>query len=179
MYETEHDNDVAMLMAVIETAADAIDTEGVIRLLCELTDARKSVAKLAERNVELALDSANRDREFDRLVAAIDAERADYQRFRNMAGEEANAAREINAAAIEERDFWKKRANELADSMTADVQPLLVGDPLVATARVYRDSRNKITAINAMRSYTGLGLHEAKLAVEQIIKIMEMKEATE
>ena len=67
-------DDMAVLVAVIETAADAIDTEGVIRLLCELTDRRKEVAFLMERNVELLELS-------DRLVAAIDAERADYARI--------------------------------------------------------------------------------------------------
>lgn len=105
MYETENDNDVAVLMAVIETAADAIDTEGVIHLLRELTDARKSVAKLAERNVELTLDSVNRDREFARLVAAIDAEREALA----SREQEITDVRNILDAMTDERDFWKKR----------------------------------------------------------------------
>ena len=169
-------NETEKLVAAVETAAILLSSpESTVDMLFMLAEARQHIQELTARNAELE-DS------HDRLVAAIDAERADYQRFRSLAGEEANAAREINAAATEERDFWKSRANELSDRMVAEVQPLLVGDPLVFAALAYRDAKGeptsrKITAIKALRSYTGLGLREAKLAVEQVIKIVEMKEA--
>lgn len=152
---SQPNSDAAVLAEVIVTAADMIDTDGVIRLLCDLTDARKAVGVLTEQNARLINSLANA-REFlceetDRLNAKVDDLTVD-------------------------RDYWKGRANELSDKVTADVQPLLVGDPLVAAARVYKDTRNKITAIKALREMTNLGLREAKLAVEQVIKIVDMKE---
>jgi hypothetical protein len=173
----ENDSDIATLLAVIETAADAIDTDGVIRLLCELTDARKAVARKAEAVDELlALN--------DRLIAAIDKERDDYTRVLAQREQEITDVRDMLDVMTDERAYWKRRANQLADRMAAEVQSLLVGDPLVFAAREYQnpangDAARKINAIKELRRLTGLGLLQSKLAVEQVIKIIEMKEATD
>lgn len=164
-------NETEKLVAAVETAAILLSSpESTVDMLFMLAEARQHIQELTARNAEL-LDNSNRP--------LIDAERESYQRA--LANRDREIADVRSLLDIREGDLahWKQRASELSDRMTADVQPLLVGDPLAATARVYLDSRNKITAIKALRSYTGLGLLEAKLAVEQVIKIMEMKEAAE
>ena len=180
-YESQTERDTLVRLVGQDSALRVLwESNHCLQVLLADTEARVKDTEEQLNSTERLLNKRNS--EMDRLIAAIDAERADYQRFRSLAGEEANAAREINAAATEERDFWKSRANELSDRMVAEVQPLLVGDPLVFAALAYRDAKGeptsrKITAIKALRSYTGLGLREAKLAVEQVIKIVEMKEA--
>lgn len=177
-YESQTERDTLVRLVGQDSALRILwENNHCLRALLADTEARVKDTEEQLNSTERLLNKRNS--EMDRLIAAIDAERADYARI--LVNKEATITNrnEMIADLRQEHDFWKKRANELAGSMKADVQPLLVGDPLAATARVYRDSRNKITAIKALRSYTGLGLLEAKLAVEQIIKIMEMKEATE
>ena len=166
-------NETEKLVAAVETAAILLSSpESAVDMLFMLAEARQHIQELTARNAEL-LDNGNR------LLAAIDAERESYQRV--LANRDREIADVRSLLDIRENNpaYWKQRANELSDRVTADVQPLLVGDPLAATARVYLDSRNKITAIKALRSHTGLGLLEAKRAVEQVVKIVEMKEATD
>ena len=175
-YESQTERDTLVRLVGQDSALRVLwESNHCLQVLLADTEARVKDTEEQLNSTERLLNKRNS--EMDRLIAAIDAERADYARI--LGGKEATIANrnEMIADLRQEHDFWKNRANELADNMKAQVMLLLVGDPLAATARVYRDSRNKITAIKALRSYTGLGLHEAKLAVEQVIKIVEMKEA--
>jgi len=154
VYETENDNDVSVLMAVIETAADAIDTEGVIRLLCELTDTRKAVAKLAERNVELLALS-------DRLAAAIDAERASYEQV--LANRDAELSH-----VYADRDEIRAAINN-----GAGIPQMVDGNAITLAVVAYRRINSKIDMIKEFRKITGLGLRESKEICEQVIRAMD------
>ena len=178
-------NETEKLVAAVETAAILLSSpESTVDMLFMLAEARQHIQELTARNAEL-LDHSNRplidaEREsYQRALANLDREIADVRSLLDIRENEIADMRSLLDIRENNLAYWKQRANELSDRVTADVQPLLVGDPLAATARVYLDSRNKITAIKALRSYTGLGLLEAKLAVEQVIRIVEMKEATD
>lgn len=163
-----HDGFADFVSAVLTTAAEALDTEAVVGLLVSLTEERERNHRLAAKIDEERVSYNGMLAEYERRVVSLESAVEDSRRECYVANDNT--------------DFWKSRSNELADRMKAEVQPLLVGDPLVMAARVYRDASGeptsrKLTAIKALREVTSLGLRESKLAVEQVIKIMEMKEA--